>query len=218
MSTELNLDQQLAIQAAVDRLHEEFAGHYNAATIERVMHSSLDELLKSSTMTGFVPLLAERFTRDRLHALSRTEGTHDDGKQAVLFLCIENAGRSQMALGFFQHYAGEQAVGWSGGSAPAAGVNPVAVEAMAELGIDISGEYPKPWTDETVRAADVVITMGCGDTCPIFPGKKYEDWALKDPKGADIEFVRQVRDDIEQRVLNLLGELDVTPARSVTRQ
>ncbi|MFE6645902.1 arsenate reductase ArsC [Nocardioides sp. NPDC057772] len=217
MSTDLTLDQQLAVQTAVERLHEEFSSHYNATTIERVMHSSLDELLKSSTMTNFVPLLAERFTRDRLHALSRSEGTHTDGKQAVLFLCVENAGRSQMALGFFQHYAGDQAVGWSGGSAPATAVNPVAIEAMAELGIDISGELPKPWTDETVRAADVVITMGCGDTCPIFPGKKYEDWALDDPKGADIEFVRSVRDGIEQRVLNLLGELGIGPNPSIGR-
>ena len=217
MSTELTLDQQLAIQTAVERLHEEFAGHYNAATIERVMRSSLDELLKSSTMTNFVPLLTERFTRDRLHALSRTEGTHTDGKQAVLFLCVENVDRSQMALGFFKHYAGEQAIGWSGGSAPAAAVSHVAVEAMAECGIDVSGEFPKPWTDETVRAADVVITMGCGDTCPIFPGKKYEDWALDDPKGADIEFVRGVRDDIEQRVLTLLDELGIIPNPSIGR-
>ncbi|MGH4000052.1 MAG: three-helix bundle dimerization domain-containing protein, partial [Pseudonocardiaceae bacterium] len=111
MSTEFTLDQQLALQTSVDRLHEEFAGHYNAATIERMLRSSFDELLKSSTVTTFVPLLSERFSRDRLHALTRAEGLHDDGKQAVLFLCVENAGRSQMALGFFHHYAGEQAIG-----------------------------------------------------------------------------------------------------------
>ncbi|MFI5625598.1 arsenate reductase ArsC [Nocardioides sp. NPDC051685] len=139
-------------------------------------------------------------------------------KPAVLFLCVENAGRSQMALGFFQHYAGDQAIGWSGGSAPATAINPVAVKAMAELGIDISGEFPKPWTDEVVRSADAVITMGCGDACPFYPGKRYEDWKVTDPKGGDIELVRRVRDEIEQRVLGLLGELGVTPARSTTRE
>ena len=118
----------------------------------------------------------------------------------MLFLCTHNAGRSQMALGFFQHYAGDAAVAWSGGSEPGDEVNPAAVAAMAERGIDISGEYPKPWTDEIVRAADVVITMGCGDACPVFPGKRYEEWVLTDPAGLDVAAVRPVRDDIERRV------------------
>lgn len=209
MSTDFTLDQQLALQTSVDRLHEEFAGHYNAATIERVLRSSFDELLKSSTVTTFVPLLAERFSRDRLHALTRAEGLHDDGKQAVLFLCVENAGRSQMALGFFHHYAGEQAIGWSGGSEPAASVSDVTIAAMAERGIDVAGEFPKPWTDEIVRGADVVITMGCGEACPIYPGKKYEEWEIEDPGHWDIDRVRPVRDDIELRVLHLLDELSV---------
>ncbi|WP_109509005.1 arsenate reductase ArsC [Nocardioides speluncae] len=127
----------------------------------------------------------------------------------VLFLCVHNAGRSQMAMGFFQHLAGDRAVALSGGSEPAAEVNPAAVAAMQEVGIDISREFPKAWTDETVRAADVVVTMGCGDTCPVFPGKRYEDWALDDPAGQGVEAVRPIRDDIEQRVRRLLGELDV---------
>jgi len=146
-----------------------------------------------------------------------TDGSATDNKPGVLFLCVENAGRSQMALGFFAHYAGDQAIGWSGGSAPAAAINPVAVEVMAELGIDISGEFPKPWTDEVVRSADAVITMGCGDACPFYPGKRYEDWKVTDPKGGDIEHVRGIRDEIEQRVLTLLDELGVTPERSITR-
>ena len=137
-----------------------------------------------------------------------------DHKPAVLFLCVENAGRSQMALGFFRHHAGDRAIGWSGGSAPAAAINPVAVEVMAELGIDISAEFPKPWTDEVVRSADVVITMGCGDSCPFYPGKRYEDWKVTDPKGGDIEHVRGIRDEIEQRVLQLLDEIGVTPIRA----
>lgn len=137
----------------------------------------------------------------------------DDGKPTVLFLCVHNAGRSQMALGFFTHLAGDHAVAWSGGSEPGVEVNPVAVAAMRERGIDISAEFPKPWTDETVRAADVVITMGCGDACPFFPGKRYEDWELADPAGQEIEVVRAVRDEVERRVRALLAELHV-PTRA----
>jgi protein-tyrosine-phosphatase len=115
-----------------------------------------------------------------------------------------------MALGFFTHHAGDGAVAWSGGSEPGTTVNPSAVTAMAERGIDISNEYPKPWTNEVVRAADVVITMGCGDACPIFPGKRYEEWTLDDPAGLEVTDVRPIRDEIERRVLNLLVELDVS--------
>jgi len=130
-------------------------------------------------------------------------------KPTVLFLCVHNAGRSQMALGFFRHLAGDRAVAWSGGSEPGDEVNPAAVAAMAERGIDITGEFPKPWTDGMVRAADVVISMGCGDTCPVFPGKRYLDWTLDDPAGKSVEAVRPVRDEIERRVHGLLDELGV---------
>lgn len=128
-------------------------------------------------------------------------------KPTVLFLCTHNAGRSQMAFGFFTHLAGDRAVAWSGGSEPGKEINPAAVAVMAELGIDITGEYPKPWTEEIVRGADVVVTMGCGDTCPYFPGKRYENWELADPAGRPLEAVRPIRDDIEQRVRHLLTEL-----------
>lgn len=130
----------------------------------------------------------------------------------VLFLCVHNAGRSQMALGFFRHLAGGRAVAWSGGSEPADEVNPAAVAVMAERGVDISGETPTPWNDEVVHAADVVVTMGCGDTCPVFPGKRYLDWQLDDPAGRSVEDVRSVRDEIERRVRGLLGELGVPTA------
>ena len=136
-----------------------------------------------------------------------------DGKPAVLFLCVHNAGRSQMALGFFRHLAGDRAVALSGGSEPADQVNPAAVAAMREVGIDISGEYPKPWTDQVVRAADVVVTMGCGDACPVLPGKRHEEWTLDDPAGRDLAAVRPIRDEIERRVRTLLAELDV-PVRA----
>jgi protein-tyrosine-phosphatase len=114
-----------------------------------------------------------------------------------------------MALGWFNHLAGDRAVAWSGGSEPGIEVNPAAIQAMAEIGIDISQEFPKPWTHEIVRAADVVVTMGCGDACPIFPGKRYEDWQLDDPAGQPVEAVRPVRDEIGKRVRVLLESLGV---------
>ena len=128
-------------------------------------------------------------------------------KPTVLFLCVHNAGRSQMALGWFNHLAGDRAVGWSGGSEPGNEVNPSAVAAMAEVGIDVTREFPKPWTDEIVRAADVVITMGCGDACPFYPGKRYLDWQLDDPAGKTLDEVRPIRDEIDKRVTALLAEL-----------
>lgn len=137
----------------------------------------------------------------------------DEGVPAVLFLCVHNAGRSQMALGWFKHLAGGRAIAWSGGSEPGDEVNPAAVAAMAEAGVDIGGEYPKPWTDEIVRAADVVITMGCGDACPIFPGKRYEDWSIEDPEGQGVEAVRPIRDEIGDRVRKLLADLGVDERR-----
>jgi arsenate reductase (thioredoxin) len=127
----------------------------------------------------------------------------------VLFLCVHNAGRSQMALGFFTQLSDDQAIGWSGGSEPGIDVNRAAIDAMAERGIGISREYPKPWTDEVVRAADVVVTMGCGDACPIFPGTRYENWDLDDPAGKTVEQVRPIRDEIERRVRHLLNQLEV---------
>jgi arsenate reductase (thioredoxin) len=132
-----------------------------------------------------------------------------DGKPTVLFLCTHNAGRSQMALGYFSHLADDNAVAWSGGSEPAGEINPAAVAAMAEVGIDITAEYPKPWTDEIVRAADVVVTMGCGDACPFYPGKRYENWELPDPAGQGLDAVRPIRDTIETRVRALLAELNI---------
>ena len=131
----------------------------------------------------------------------------------VLFLCVHNAGRSQMAAGWMQHLAGDRIEVVSGGSEPASQINPSAVEAMREKGIDITGQSPTRWTDETVGAADVVVTMGCGDTCPVLPGKQYLDWELTDPAGKGVDAVRPIRDEIEQRVRSLLVDLDVLPAR-----
>jgi arsenate reductase len=208
----LDLDEAVALRTAATRLARDFEGIFGTETIERFLHSSFDQFASRATVTKFLPLMAERFARQRLRALAKVEGLRDDGKPTVLFLCVHNAGRSQMAMGFFEHLAGDAAVAWSGGSEPGIEVNPAAVEAMRERGIDISGEFPKPWTDETVRAADVVITMGCGDACPIFPGKRYEEWVLDDPAGQDVAGVRPIRDEIERRVRGLLDSLQV-PAR-----
>ena len=132
-------------------------------------------------------------------------------KPSVLFVCVHNAGRSQMAAAYTHHLSGGAVEVLSAGSAPADQVNPSAVDAMAEEGIDIIAETPKILTTDAVQSSDVVITMGCGDTCPIFPGKRYEDWELEDPAGKGVDSVRPIRDDIKQRVLTLLDELGVTP-------
>jgi arsenate reductase len=140
------------------------------------------------------------------HALD-PEGRLAKQQPEVLFVCVHNAGRSQMAAGLVKLRSRGRIHVRSAGSTPAAELNPVAIEAMEELGVDMGEEFPKPLTDEAVRAADVVITMGCGDACPIYPGKRYEDWELDDPEGKDLESVRRIRDEIDRRVQNLIGEL-----------
>lgn len=205
----LNLQQDMALEMAARRLAEEFEGAFGQETIEQFLHTSFDQFARDATVSNYLPLLAERFARQRLKALAKVEDHAQEGVPVVLFLCVHNAGRSQMAMGFFQHLAGDRAVAWSGGSEPGSQLNPAVVEAMLERGIDISEEFPKPWTDEIVRAADVVITMGCGDACPIFPGKRYKDWQLDDPAGQGLDAVRPIRDEIERRVRRLLDELDV---------
>ena len=206
---DLSIDQTLALKRAATRLSGEFDGTFGKETIDRFLHSSYEEFAGRATIPNFLPLLAERFARQRLKALAKIEQPDTNAAPVVLFLCTHNAGRSQMAMGFLQHLAGDGAVAWSGGSQPSSTINPAAVEAMAERGIDISQEYPKPWTDEVVRAADVVVTMGCGDACPIFPGRRYEEWELPDPAGLDVAAVRPIRDEIENRVRTLLRQLDV---------
>jgi arsenate reductase len=134
----------------------------------------------------------------------------------VLFVCVHNAGRSQMAAGLLSKLGDDRVSVRTAGSDPADEINPRAVEAMAEVGVDLSREFPKPLTDEAVREADVVITMGCGDACPIYPGKRYEDWEFEDPHGKDLETVRRIRDDIEGRVRRLLDELEVDPQAAST--
>jgi protein-tyrosine-phosphatase len=209
---DLTIDQQLALRTAATNLQHRFEGVFGTETIERFLTSSYDQFARRAAVAQWLPLMAERFARIRLSALAKVEGKITDGRPTVLFLCVHNAGRSQMALGFFRHYAGDDAVAWSGGSDPTDRVNAAAIEAMAEVGIDITGEFPKPWTEEIVRAADVVVTMGCGDACPLFPGKRYEDWQLDDPAGLGVAAVRPIRDEIDRRVRALLSELGVAVA------
>jgi len=133
----------------------------------------------------------------------------NDSKPAVLFLCVHNAGRSQMAAGWLRHLAGDAVEVFSGGSTPADEINPAAIAAMAEVGIDITGEQPAKWSDEQARAADVIVSMGCGDACPVYPGTQREDWVLTDPAGQPLDLVRRVRDEIRRRVENLMAELGV---------
>ncbi|MFC0504928.1 arsenate reductase ArsC [Micromonospora costi] len=208
---EITFDQQVALRTAATRLAEEFDGIYDTETIERFLQTSYDQFATAASIANYLPLLAERFARQRLRALARVEDR--DGRPVVLFLCTHNAGRSQVALGFFTHLAGDQAIAWSGGSEPGIEINPSATAAMTERDIDISEEFPKPWTDEVVRAADVVVTMGCGDASPIFPGTRYENWIVDDPAGLDLADVRPIRDEIERRVRRLLDELNVPATR-----
>jgi protein-tyrosine-phosphatase len=206
---DLSTAQRHLIRTAAARLGDKFRGIFGPETIERYINDSLDQLLPNSEVVSFVPIFVERFAKDRLRALAKVEGKMISDKPSVMFLCVHNAGRSQMASGFLRHLSGDRVDVFSGGSEPASTVNPAAIEAMAEVGIDIGAEFPKPWTDEIVRAADVVITMGCGDACPVYPGKRYEDWVLDDPEGLGLAGVRPIRDAIRGRVEKLMAEMGI---------
>jgi protein-tyrosine-phosphatase len=208
---DLSTAQKHLIHTAAERLQDKFQGIFGPETIERYINDSLDHLLPNSQVMGFVPIFVERFAKDRLRALAKVEGKMIIDAPSVMFLCVHNAGRSQMAAGWLKHLAGDRVDVFSGGSEPASAVNPAAIEAMAEVGIDIRAEFPKPWTDEIIRSADVVVTMGCGDACPVFPGKRYEDWVLDDPEGKDLDAVRGIRDEIRGRVEALMAELMIAP-------
>jgi len=206
MSQALDPVTQHHLRQAAERLAEEFAGVFSQETIERYMAES-EDLLGDARINVFVPVLAHRFTRERLMALAQADGAVTKEQPEVLFVCVHNAGRSQMAAGLVKLRSDGRIHVRSAGSAPADEINPAVIEAMSELGVDMSEEFPKPLTDEVVRAADAVITMGCGDACPIYPGKRYEDWQLDDPAGQDLQTVRGIRDDLDARVRKLISEL-----------
>ncbi len=198
------LDQQLVIRTATARLRDEFAGRVDPGTVEHFMETSYRQLAAIARVTTMVPLLAERYAHDQLSALARIGG-HDTDRPLLLFLCKNNAGRSQMAMGFVRERTGGDVLTWSGGSRPQPDVNPVAVEAMREVGIDISDAHPNPWTPEIVRAATTIVTMNCRDDVPKHPGIHYEEWDLPHISGLGLDEVRPVRNEIASRVDELLA-------------
>lgn len=192
-----------------DDLAGRFAGVFGPETVERYVRESYALLADGARITRYLSSLTSRFAADRLSALARRESTSLGHVPEVLFVCVQNAGRSQMAAAILQHLAGDAVHVRTAGSAPANAVRSVVVASLDEIGVSIGGEFPKPLTDEVVRAADVVITMGCGDACPIYPGRQYLDWEIEDPVGLPIAQVRGIRDDIETRVRALLVSLKV---------
>ena len=188
-------------------LTEKFAGVFNSETIERYVLESYTGLLRTSTVRTHLASRTIHFATDRLTALAQAKGAIERTVPEVLFVCEQNAGRSQMAAVLTAQLSQGRVHVRSAGSAPGKDLNPAVVEAMAELGLSMTEEFPKPLTDDVVQAADVVVTMGCGDACAIYPGKRYEDWELTDPAGLSLDEVRGIRDDIRTRVEALLAEL-----------
>ncbi|MGD9570491.1 MAG: arsenate reductase ArsC [Thermoleophilia bacterium] len=210
--TKPGLDLELQLTRTIARLTDEFRGVFGPETVERFSRETFSRLQETATVPAFLPVFSERFTRDRLRALAQADELIAKDRPEVLYVCVHNAGRSQMAALLTTMLSEGRVHVRSAGSDPADRVNPLVVEAMSELGLDMSQEFPKPLTDEVVRAADAVITMGCGDACPLYPGKRYEDWELPDPAGAEsIEDVRAIREQIQARVERLLSEM-LTPA------
>ncbi|MFN7955547.1 MAG: arsenate reductase ArsC [bacterium] len=210
MTHESRLDP--LVERIIDDIAPKFASVFSRETIEQFVMHSYEDLSRRARVTTYVAGLTQRFAIDRLRDLARAEGKTVSDKPEVLFVCVHNAGRSQMAAGLLHHHAQDRVIVRSAGSAPVETINPAVVEVMTEVGIDLSQEFPKPLTDEAVRAADVVITMGCGDACPVYPGKRYLNWELADPAGQTIADVRPIRDEIDRRVRALLAELLKSPA------
>jgi arsenate reductase len=197
----------MLLDTSAARLTERFADSFSPETVRECLDGSYLVLAATARVHTHLYVLAERFAAERLAATAKATGLAVSEVPEVLFVCVHNAGRSQMAAALLARRAAGRVVVRSAGSAPAGTVDPAVVEVLAEAGLDIAQEFPKPLTDEAVRASDVVITMGCGDACPIYPAKRYLNWDLDDPAGADLEFARALRDDIDARVRTLLAEL-----------
>lgn len=195
------------LNRVVDSLADKYAGVFAKETIERVVFESYASLLRAGANPNFVTNFAEKFSRDRLRALATAKGSSPKEKPEVLFVCVQNAGRSQMAMAFLTSISKGSINVRSAGSMPASEVSDKTIAVMQEVGLDLTEAFPKPLTDDVVQAADVVITMGCGDACPLYPGKTYLDWDLEDPAQLDLDGVRRVRDEIESRVQALVAEL-----------
>ena len=185
-----------------------FSGIFSPETIAKYVRESYTRLAERAGITRHLPSLTARFVANRLRALAQADGLTTDAIPYVLFVCVQNAGRSQLASAILRSLAGDRVRVLTAGSAPTTSINPGIIAALDEIGVAVGGEYPKPLTDEVVRAADYVITMGCGDACPIYPGRRYHDWDLADPAELSMDGIRAVRDDIDGRVRALLAELD----------
>ncbi|MDT0120110.1 arsenate reductase ArsC [Kocuria sp. PD6] len=200
------LDTHVLTRTAA-HLAERYEGIFSPETVERYVFESYATLSRTARIRTYLAATAGHFADDRLRALAQSQGKIDKPVAQVLFVCVHNIGRSQIAAALLAHYAGEQVEVRSAGSLPGAEVHPLVVEALAERGIDLSGAYPKPLTDDVVRAADYVITMGCGDACPVYPGKRYLDWAVADPSEQTLEGVREIVEAIDARVQALWDQL-----------
>ncbi|MCG7414947.1 arsenate reductase ArsC [Microbacterium aurum] len=210
------LSPDSVLHRAAERLAQQFAGMVSEETVERVVFESYAALARIANVSTHLPTVAEKFARDRLVALAQSRGLIGKPVPEILYVCVQNSGRSQMAAAITRHLGGERVHVRSAGSQPAARLLPGVVAVLEEAGIDVSEEFPKPLTDDVVRAADAVVTMGCGDACPLYPGKRYLDWQLDDPADLDLDGIRTVRDEIRQHVQQLLTELtpDLTAHRS----
>ena len=191
----------------VEDLTYRYDGVFSRETVQQAVERARDTLGPVAKFPNFLPILTERFARDQLLAAAQAEGKIATGVPESLFVCVHNAGRSQMAAALAMHLSAGKVHVRSAGSKPTQEINPLTIQALAERGIEITEAFPKPLTDDVVHAADVIITMGCGDACPVLPGKRYEDWGVADPAGQPIETVRAIRDDIQARVTALLGEI-----------
>lgn len=209
------LSPDSVLHRAAARLAQQFAGMVGEETVERVVFESYTALARTANVSTHLPTVAEKFARDRLVALAQSRGLIAKPVPEILYVCVQNSGRSQMAAAITRHLGGDRVHVRSAGSQPAVGLLPGVVTVLEEAGIDVSEEFPKPLTDDVVRAADAVVTMGCGDACPLYPGKRYLDWQLDDPAELDLDGVRAVRDEIHQHVEQLLAEL--TPGLPATR-
>ncbi|MHA7140236.1 arsenate reductase ArsC [Arthrobacter sp. CAL618] len=193
-----------------DQLSHRFAANFSHDTVYRYVGDTYLLLQERAKVKRFLPSLTSRFATDRLTALASARGLTLHRVPEILFVCVRNGGRSQIAASILKQLAGDRLNVRSAGSTPGEGVDPTVVRLLDEIGISVAGEYPKPLTDEIVQASDFVITMGCGDACPVYPGRRYLDWAIEDPLGLTDDQVRQIRDEIYDRVKSLLPEL-VTP-------
>lgn len=186
-----------------------FSASFSPETVAKYVAESYSLLAERARIEQHLPSLTTRFATERLTALATAEGLILRGTPEVLFVCVRNAGRSQMAAAILRHLAGDRVHVRTAGSRPASAVDPAVVDALDEIGVPLAAEFPKPLTDEVVKAADFVVTMGCGDACPIYPGRRYLDWSIDDPVGRPVEQVRAIREDIYRRVAGLIEEMDL---------